>query len=241
MTRSPPDPWPLALEHQLAARLRRRMKVVRSAVMEVLAGAPRRTDADTGGTFATTIAALLERIRAVLGFALPLSPASLRNLGRAVANRVIGQILRALGLTEAVLPMGATEAQQARWAVEVAGRVESMELDVASKAITAAVLAADKGEDATKAARVALDAGEARAVFIARDSLGNLVAAVASTTAQSAGARSYTWRSRMDGRERPRHHELNGTVHSWDTPGPDNGFHPGQAPNCRCWAAAVKG
>jgi len=45
---------------------------------------------------------------------------------------------------------------------------------------------------------------------------------------------TYTWRTQGDGKVRGAHAERNGKVFSWDDP-PEGG-HPGEAPNCRCWA-----
>jgi hypothetical protein len=46
----------------------------------------------------------------------------------------------------------------------------------------------------------------------------------------------YIWRTVGDGKVRSSHAEREGEVFSWDNP-PDGG-HPGEAPNCRCWAEA---
>jgi SPP1 gp7 family putative phage head morphogenesis protein len=229
--------WPTALEVQLRAHLRRRQKIVRAITMEILASAPRRQDAEGG--FTVTLASLLDRLRALLGLALPMPPSSLGNLGRAVATRVLGQVLKALGLAETTLPMGATVTEQSRWAVELSQRVAAMEAEVATKAVTAAVLAADKGEDATAAAEAALDAGEARAVFTARDGLGDLIAVVTSAAAQGAGARRFRWVSRRDDRVRDLHVELDGKVFEYPQGHPTEGL-PGAPFGCRCHAAAIR-
>ena len=48
----------------------------------------------------------------------------------------------------------------------------------------------------------------------------------------------YIWRTQGDGRVRESHAERDGKTFSWESP-PDGG-HPGEAPNCRCWAEDVK-
>jgi len=44
----------------------------------------------------------------------------------------------------------------------------------------------------------------------------------------------YIWRTRGDSKVRSEHAERDGKVFEWDNP-PEGG-HPGEAPNCRCWA-----
>lgn len=48
----------------------------------------------------------------------------------------------------------------------------------------------------------------------------------------------YIWRTQGDGKVRESHAARDGEVFSWDSP-PDGG-HPGEAPNCRCWAEDVE-
>ncbi len=48
----------------------------------------------------------------------------------------------------------------------------------------------------------------------------------------------YVWRTQGDGKVRESHAARDGEVFSWESP-PDGG-HPGEAPNCRCWAEDVK-
>lgn len=48
----------------------------------------------------------------------------------------------------------------------------------------------------------------------------------------------YIWRTQGDGKVRSEHAEREGKTFSWDSP-PDGG-HPGEAPNCRCWAEDLK-
>lgn len=47
----------------------------------------------------------------------------------------------------------------------------------------------------------------------------------------------YIWRTRGDGKVRSAHADRHGKTFSWNDP-PDGG-HPGEAPNCRCWAEPV--
>lgn len=47
----------------------------------------------------------------------------------------------------------------------------------------------------------------------------------------------YIWRSVRDDRSRGEHAKRHGQIFSWDNP-PEDG-HPGEAPNCRCWAEPI--
>lgn len=47
----------------------------------------------------------------------------------------------------------------------------------------------------------------------------------------------YIWRTQGDGKVRSEHAERDGKTFSWNDP-PEGG-HPGEAPNCRCWAEEV--
>ena len=51
------------------------------------------------------------------------------------------------------------------------------------------------------------------------------------------GVERYVWRSRDDDRVRSSHAENDDQVFRWDSP--PSGGHPGQAPNCRCYAEPV--
>lgn len=76
------------------------------------------------------------------------------------------------------------------------------------------------GEDTEKAIRTALDTNSSGA----------------SARAENEG--KYIWRTRGDCKVRSEHAERDGKVFEWNNP-PDGG-HPGEAPNCRCWAEAVE-
>ncbi|MDP4796224.1 MAG: phage minor head protein [Rhodospirillales bacterium] len=75
------------------------------------------------------------------------------------------------------------------------------------------------GDDTEKAIRMALDATSPN---------------VLDNPAKSG---KYIWRTRGDGKVRSKHAERDGKVFDWDNP-PEGG-HPGEAPNCRCWAEDV--
>lgn len=79
--------------------------------------------------------------------------------------------------------------------------------------------------------------GTKRAKLIARDQASKLNGAMNEYRQREAGVTHYTWRTVLDGRERPSHHDRNGKVFAWDKP-PSDG-HPGRAINCRCRASAI--
>lgn len=81
---------------------------------------------------------------------------------------------------------------------------------------------------------------ESRAALIARDQTLKLSGSITRVRQTSAGIRSYIWSTSQDERVRPFHAELEGTVHSWDSPPvvDESGRreHPGQDFGCRCVA-----
>ncbi len=48
----------------------------------------------------------------------------------------------------------------------------------------------------------------------------------------------YIWHTIGDGKVRSEHADRDGETFDWDDP-PEGG-HPGEAPNCRCWAEDIK-
>lgn len=237
----PSSQWPTRLEQQLGAWLRRRQRLIRSVVRESLRDAPRlRQDAEAEpNPFVIPGSVLAERIRQALRLAAPFSLSGLRKVAKSIATFVTAGIARALG-APVPPPDSALLGPESLWLSEVAGRVAALEDEAVSRALTAAVDAAQAGADPVKAADEALDRSEARAVLLARDVTGTFVAAVSAVRAPRMGARRYRWTSLMDGRERQLHAELHGRVFSFDEPGPDNGLHPSEPYNCRCRAVPVK-
>lgn len=79
--------------------------------------------------------------------------------------------------------------------------------------------------------------GRDRAKLIARDQASKLNGAMNEFRQRQAGVTHYTWRTVIDGRERPTHNARNGKVFPWDKP--PSGGPPGREINCRCRASAV--
>src|SRR5690606_11917538 len=59
---------------------------------------------------------------------------------------------------------------------------------------------------------------EGRMRVIARDQVQKLNAQLSEHRQRNLGVKRYTWRTNVDGRERPHHRERNGQAFSWDEP-----------------------
>lgn len=92
-------------------------------------------------------------------------------------------------------------------------------------------------DDVARAIQSAMEIGFRRARLIARDQMAKLNSDMNEYRQQQIGVEQYQWRTILDGRERPHHHERNGKVFSWSTP--PKGGHPGREINCRCRALAI--
>jgi SPP1 gp7 family putative phage head morphogenesis protein len=200
-------------------------------VLEQLHGARRDSDARADNVFGS--GSLGPRIRLAVARSLPIPPSSLRPVARAVDASVTSAVMTDLDATTQP-PAGATAGDLDAWAQTTAARVSAFEEALVDQAMAAA----EGASDPVAAARAALEKAEDRAALLARDATGDLVAAVTQTRAQQLGSDRYVWRSQEDDRVRPLHDELDDTIRSWDDPHPTEG-HPGDAPNCRCWAQAL--
>jgi phage putative head morphogenesis protein, SPP1 gp7 family len=82
-----------------------------------------------------------------------------------------------------------------------------------------------------------------RATLIARTETAKAASSLVQARALHIGSDSYIWHSVQDIYVRKCHRKLNGTIQSWDDPpeAEENGarHHPGNFPNCRCWAEPV--
>jgi SPP1 gp7 family putative phage head morphogenesis protein len=87
------------------------------------------------------------------------------------------------------------------------------------------------------------DVSKGRAELIARDQIGKLNGQITQNRQANLGITRYVWSASRDGRVRPLHDELDGTVQEWANPPicMDNGErgHPGEAIQCRCVPIAV--
>jgi SPP1 gp7 family putative phage head morphogenesis protein len=85
-----------------------------------------------------------------------------------------------------------------------------------------------------------------RANLIGRTEVAKASSAIVQARAQYIGSDSYIWRSVQDADVRRMHRLLNGTVHRWDDPpiaedpiSKGIRHHPGEFPNCRCYAEPI--
>lgn len=82
-----------------------------------------------------------------------------------------------------------------------------------------------------------------RATLIARTETARTASAFTQARARHVGAEAYVWRTANDRDVRKAHKQLANRVFRWDDPpvAEANGerHHPGQFPNCRCWAEPV--
>ena len=91
--------------------------------------------------------------------------------------------------------------------------------------------------DIAKSIRDIEGIGRRRAKLIARDQASKLNGAMNEFRQAQAGVTHYKWKTIIDGRERPSHHQRNNQIFAWDKP--PSGGHPGSEINCRCRALAV--
>lgn len=232
MTR--PVRWPGRVEAQLAARLRRRQRVVRHLVLESLRSLPRQDSQRADGWLGDRIRQLGRRLAEALGLAQPIAPASLEPTARAVDTIVTAEVSRVLH--QPVPEMGLMDPARdvvRQWTEATAQRVREAEAATVERATEAAAVAMEAGADPVGAAEEALVSAEARAALAARDAVGTLVATVTQVRSRQLGSDRYTWRTRQDHRVRDAHRKLDGTVRRWSDPHPTEG-HPGSAFSCRC-------
>lgn len=82
-----------------------------------------------------------------------------------------------------------------------------------------------------------------RADLIARTEVGRANAALTQVRAEKVGSPGYYWRTSHDDLVRPIHRRLDGKFFEWDNPpvalNTGQRGHPGETPNCRCWADPV--
>lgn len=105
------------------------------------------------------------------------------------------------------------------------------------------VASGQRYEDIAKKIRETHGITRNRATLIARTEVGKAATALVQARALHIGADSYIWRSAQDADVRRMHRILNGTVQKWADPpiAEEQGqkHHPGEFPNCRCFAEPV--
>jgi len=225
--------WPAHLERRLAARLKRRARVVRTVVLEQLQAVVRHDAADS----LFGVGGLGPRIRLAVRAAQPVTASSLTPIATQIDASITATVAADLGASGTSLTP-ATRTAILAWARTTAERIHAAEDALIDRALAAAQDAQNAGGDPLAAARDALDSAEARVAALARDAVGDLVAPVTATRAQQLGADRFRWRTQHDDRVRPAHVALEGTVWTWASPPAEEGL-PGEAPCCRCWAEPI--
>lgn len=119
---------------------------------------------------------------------------------------------------------GTTEAQQAILGEAITDNISlisSIEEDLHSRVESTLMNAWSEGKRSNEVAGMLQEQfgiTNRRATLIARTEIGKVNAQLIETRATDVGIESYTWTTANDSRVRPRHRELNGTVHRFDNP-----------------------
>ena len=123
--------------------------------------------------------------------------------------------------------------------------IKSLPLEAAQKAQSLAAEAMAGGERAAAIVGGILDLGaatEARAMLIARTEIAKANATFTRVRADAAGVTHYVWRTVGDEKVRSAHYILDGEIFEFASP-PDvegeGAHHPGEFPNCRCYAEPI--
>lgn len=222
--------FPRGLESGYSARLMRRLKALRSLVLDRMGPSP-------------TVPEALDAVRrtqSVAAGAMAPEPRSFLSDARALEVAVTRDVARSLKapVESVAWQKPQVDALLSQWAVTQAKLVAKLEADVLGD-VGEHVGEADEGEDLRALVLARFAAYEARARLIARNELGNLQAQLVQLRAKGMGSNRYRWESRDDERVRPLHRALDGTVRSWDDPHPTEG-HPGEALGCRCTAQPLR-
>ena len=165
-----------------------------------------------------------------------------RAIGKLVAERN-AHILEGQGI-EAKLN-GTKKAIDAFTAENVA-LIRSVPVDYLQEVETAVHRAMTAGERHETLAKTIAERGgvmENRAKLIARDQVLKFNGSLNRVRQQAAGVDSYIWRTVEDERTRDAHADFDGNTYTWaegaGDGSPEEGVHPGEAINCRCWSEPI--
>lgn len=124
--------------------------------------------------------------------------------------------------------------------------ISSLPLEAATRVQALALEHATAGRRYEEITRDIMRTGQvtiSRANLIARTETARAQSAITQARARYVGSEAYTWRTVRDRDVRPAHKRLEGHVFMWDDPpvAEDGGqrHHPGEFPNCRCYAEPV--
>lgn len=90
-------------------------------------------------------------------------------------------------------------------------------------------------EEISREIQERLGVARSNADRIARDQTSKFFSELNQLRQEQVGVEEYTWRTARDNRVRPSHARKEGKVFSWNKPPADTG-HPGEDPQCRCYA-----
>lgn len=136
-------------------------------------------------------------------------------------------------------------------AVDQADRLRAQIIDKADRALSSGMRAeeladqikADYAEAAAGIDGAVKSMTDAKAALIARTEINKANEQYNRLQAQEIGVTHYVWRTMGDANVRDTHADMEGRVIAYDNPeDPGDGFgphHPGEVPNCRCYAEPV--
>lgn len=152
-------------------------------------------------------------------------------------RRVIGVTTRELGISDAALDSFRD------YNVGLIKSLAERELDEITEILENAEKSALRVETLADELAERFGVTESKASLLARDQTLKFNGQLTQTRQKGAGITHYVWTTSGDERVREMHAELDGTIHSWDTPpvvSPDGRTeHPGGDYQCRCTAFPI--
>lgn len=218
------------LRRFIRKRLRRLRKSIEKRARAEFASRQKELREDAEGYDPASIRRMWVRIA---GDPVPEAESVAKTVHRSV-DRTLAGAVREVVSNPRPLPAKMDLAEEA---AQIAGKIRSLEDDyigrVGAKLEKIAAREATESE-LTKMLQERAGMASRKAELLARDQVGALEAKVAQERAQEAGVPRYIWRTQNDERVREEHDAREGQSFEWDKP-PSDG-HPGEPPNCRCWA-----
>jgi SPP1 gp7 family putative phage head morphogenesis protein len=162
------------------------------------------------------------------------------------AKKFISEFRQVTGVDPITNVPGVKDALEmfARDNIELIKKVPSTYFDDVESIVMRGFRSGDSTRSITARIKEATKTSESRAKLIARDQVGKLNAQLEEIRAANNGIKRYVWHTNKDGRERPDHLALDGSIQEWNSPpvtvstgkraGETN--HPGEDIQCRCWA-----
>ena len=153
----------------------------------------------------------------------------------------------AVGQSAAGIALSASAARLAGAALlrEQVDLIKSLPRHMAERAQSAALAAMAGGRRASELSAILQSAAgveAARAMLIARTEIAKANATLTRARAEAVGVTHYVWRTVGDAQVRPAHDELDGEIFEFGKAPYVEGegyHHPGEFPNCRCYAEPI--